>query len=1041
MSPKLDQPLDGEGDALSAKPVDSLIAEGEALPAKPTESLIGEDEDEAAVPIRRKGSRKETIFEASSSKAVEEDEALPAEPAQLEQSLPEEEDDTRRSHSLSTQDDISRSTTQDELVLKRQWTLTAKYLPKIKKKKNKKRVRVRAGEEEDSSSSGLTVSEEEPEQAEDNKVQSEVEEYDSVGYRSVSTGGFRSSRGLGMPDLRRLCGRCPPQPVSLVMTRFPNKSKHEDLLAHFSEIKVVTARPAPLKHWAAEIDGIQLPPLPMASAFSQKPHSKLKWMTGFEVFNLEAQIHQQKVKWPMMKEAVQKEQRPRGSSPELKETIADFREDLEMASVRGVVAKKVSARTFKETVLLISYMKRRAFFKLLELDVLTEVCTKLEVKRFAEGDVIYRGNEEVTGAYVILVGNYVLRDELMPLSKRTRGAVMNGTLITDGGQPSAEDAPPKDTWRATAGLGLNPNAKENSIVDSRVIGMFDCVVPHSSPAKARPNPTHAKTATATSQLEAIFLSAKALGRVLEKEATRERISVLQDLFPLTKGFSERQIEEPSRVVRDGQSTLLHELFEVSDVRRHTTLWMQAELTDVEVAKIVLVIEGVVQFKCNGSIVDACGRGSLIGEESLQGIPYTCTAFIHSARARLLFISAADYTTHFLRGHILTPEDENGWAQMQFFSQVDFDKSSHAYLATNSPKHRRFTEKLNLAKDLSKANTGNSWFKPPTPVAQQTARGNAKMVTALSKRKEDCEAVLQAEWKRLKFKKPPQRVAPPGGHGLGGREFLRTSEDFCDSGLRRRGPRRHLSPPTTRGSSNAWLQQPRRLVPSTTRGSNETWFQPHHDISTDEAPESEALASPSVSASVSSRRVPTRPASSSASSSPSPPPVVTRRAIDIQAFGGTGAFEAARLHDAAGPTMPYFVTGNTKAKARGRGPGWNAQTRSPDPSSPRRQVRPPEASVVPSAPMLCCTVREQAMNTASQLCYATSINFHHCTSSDAGTSYISDKLATAVATHQKYEDTRIARETFKSDKDLELLRKTKKKEVEADFRIQHQSLLT
>lgn len=332
---------------------------------------------------------------------------------------------------------------------------------------------------------------------------------------------------------------------------------------------------------------------------------------------------------------------------------------------------------------------------------------------------------------------------------------------------------------------MNPHVKEYSTADSRVIGLFDFIVPYSSPWQARLENLHSRTAIATSAVEAIAVPARELARALDAEATQERLTALRDIFPMTQGMSDRDLSKPSRVERNREATPLHRLFEVSDVRRHTTLWMQAETLPAEGAKIVLVLEGVVHFKIHGAVTDAVSAGAVIGEDALRGIPYQCTAFVHTPRARIMFISAADFRTHFLGGRLLTEEDLES-PQFAFFRQAEAPSTYKRGAA------RRFTEKLNLAHLARAAEGAGDNRDPARSRSLQAAKFNAQLSKTCTSgraemRKDDYDELLQAEWKRLKFKKLPPRVAPPGG-----RDWHRsTEEDFsCYETQRRfrvRGP--------------------------------------------------------------------------------------------------------------------------------------------------------------------------------------------------------------------------------------------------------------
>jgi len=766
---------------------------------------------------------------------------------------------------------------------------------------------------------------------------------------------------LPLPVMRRLCGRCSPEPLNAVLHLFPDKKRHEDLREHFRHIREDDV-PIIQSHWASDYDQINLPPMLATSAFSMKQHPKVPLLTGSEVFHLECQIHHHKVKWPAMKEAAVN---PRHGPPRKRQTL--HREQLEQETLRCLLKKKPKDRTFQENLLLMVFLTRRPFFRTMRDVSLTIMSSKLECKRFEEDDVIYAQGDEVTSVYIILTGTHLIKDEVpaktpspMPsegdtsrgpskqvsLDADDRGVVRRGAMLPPMQFDQVQSTKPQTTtWRGAAGLGLNPNTADNNNVDPRVLGLWDVVEPYSSPPLGRIHPLHTRTVIATSLMEAVVIPARVLVNLLYDEAKRERLAVLRNKFPLTAGKSDEQLSEPSCVERGSWNPSLHSLFTVSDVRRHASLWMQGDVPNDD-SKVVLILEGTAHLKSNGRLVDEVGAGTLLGEEGLKGEKYHCTVFIDSPRARILFISVADFNTQFLLGnssefsdsvfgkfyknesHVIDPRLKRMSLKVPMSKMKPRKPKVKSH--EKKQKHEGPHEKKHEGQDGSCSESSDSEYfygDDDDLFASWKMGGWSVRVESLrhllgpdsSRARDDVAELMKAEWRRLMPKRLPPRVAPPG---VG--DSHRTGKDLLGAGSPRHATKRQHQNAYRHADSVEILRQ--ACVESGSRQ------RPMPGI---------AISSPRANAPISTelaatrRRRPRRPGRSRSpsvvkhslevsgapcSTSRSPSPDREPRGIDRLGFVNITAL-------AASPSP-------RKIKAEGR--GWCARTVSPTATSHRRQ---------------------------------------------------------------------------------------------------------
>jgi len=816
-----------------------------------------------------------------------------------------------------------------------------------------------------------------------------------------------------MPELRRLCGKCPPQLANETFTLFPNRALHVDFRRHLKRINPVLD-PKPLPHWASDVDDIQLPPLPEPSSFSRNPHPTVPLLTGFEVFHLETKLHQAKVRWPVMKEVVQS-----WPSDMFKSKANTYREALETSTLRCALLKNAPARSFKERFFIREYLKRRPFFKNLPPKIMHDISANLIFKRFDKDEVIYKHGNEVDNIYFILDGTTNLKDDppyenasmsklrgavkdllpVMPIRSITKVVkVVEAKRVANKSRfysLSAEELEAQQRpWRGAAGLGLNPGVQVNSIKDANVIGLWDLLVPYASPPRALETGTvdrhlrYTMTAVATDTVQAMALSASALVGTLDEQSKMERITLLQTLFPLTKDLSYGDLLEDSRVARDGKSVALQELFTVSDIRRNTTLWMQNEIPNLSDAKIIMMVDGSVELKDRGQVLATIEAGALIGESALKGMSkYPHTAFVKSSRARIMYISIADFTTHFLPGREHgAKQDIDPLVLDGFFKCLDEPRPKKktnfgAILLKGEPAKLALTSKLDVSAMLKLHATEKEVARSKTvynPVEEQEDSSPDDSsdvervhfdVTNLRKlnpdsKTEDKMMLMKTDWHRVSTKRMPPRLAPPGCQNL-----HRTTEDLTDEWVHARNRNRQnrhaqtmssrMAPPVGHvfnltiekltedaGSWNAdgqcWLA--RSLQPTKPFGEQalrSTW---HGGANSEMSLSSTAMLAGALRAPSgffqSLRTAPLRGADREQSGSPSPSrsPSPDRKpwGTDSTTHGCTSqGFEFGHVTSSALSSYSPRTTISKLGASSTAGGGWRRRTESPDPISAMR----------------------------------------------------------------------------------------------------------
>lgn len=426
----------------------------------------------------------------------------------------------------------------------------------------------------------------------------------------------------------RLCGRCPvvdpkqrfdakdlfPKDHVLLTLSHPAKiiNAREWGNAHREQLlRMDTRKLAELQLRPPQIQDVRLPAVAQ-TVFSRRPHHQFKTLSAGDMFNMEVQIRQARVKNPQIIEALKSE--------DIKSHYREMREGLKFATIRILVGKEADDRTEEDRDYLLKYIRAQPFFKDLPLVVLGNICENFWLKRYNPQEALYTKGQEVEGIYIVLQGSASVRDVDDSFGQPRQESIMRPRPIC---HRDASDVP-----------------------QSIVYAVGDLLRTTSWPLQARSHPVHSMTLVAQTELEVLFVPARTLLPLLDQEALRERISMLRDFFPPTKGRPEKELFAQSRVERDGRRITLHRLFDVSDVPRHQVLFQQGEKSQGDEARITLILMGSVRLLARGRVVDTVSTGTMLGDEAVHNEPYQTTAIVISPSARLMTLKVTDYITQF-----------------------------------------------------------------------------------------------------------------------------------------------------------------------------------------------------------------------------------------------------------------------------------------------------------------------------------------------------------------------------------------------------------
>lgn len=489
-----------------------------------------------------------------------------------------------------------------------------------------------------------------------------------------------------------LCGQCHVA-VNCTGTRFPD----EDLARRASRSLKRLAQSLdsfePVEHGSEPHELELLEPLPLPAAPSSSFSSRLRCgLQQQDLMRLEAKLLQTKVRQPLQENHV-----------EASNSCTRFREskdELETGALRLFVQKAPEKRRPHENQLILQFLAGREFFRDLSEVMLKEISVRLRHVRYDPDDTVLAQGQPAHGIAL------VIRGIITGVVDYSRGAV----------------------------LGLDDILEDRAVLT------------------LRSDPVWAASLTAGPLgAEVMFLAKNDLVPIFQDASMRERMWVLRDIFPQTRGKKPQDLCALSRVERDGQRVPIVDLFQVGEVPRHHVFFTAGENAEAD-ARISIVLSGSVQMKASGRVRHEASTGAVLGEEAWMRRAYQTTAVCVSAKCRIMSIAVSDFVEQFL-----------SHGRMEKREQEELQKmlAKAAKRATIKPmrlqdKHLDL-EELAEQEDLE---TEAGEQIPPSRVRRLTETLRRPVA-----RKADAEALRQAGV--LQQLELPARVAPWSGCQTGG----------------------------------------------------------------------------------------------------------------------------------------------------------------------------------------------------------------------------------------------------------------------------------
>mmetsp|Transcript_23155 Transcript_23155/g.51111 ORF Transcript_23155/g.51111 Transcript_23155/m.51111 type:complete len:818 (-) Transcript_23155:64-2517(-) len=539
-------------------------------------------------------------------------------------------------------------------------------------------------------------------------------------------------QSLGPFLLEDWCGLCPPRAVDTALVMQPDKelfqiasqtannmARMQDKLDHMvpvSRMFFFEGPDAPDVYADAmeKIAEMRVPKfVEPSSRFKLEPHPLFPHLTIQQFTNLELQLRSQKVKAPLLKKLVEQEKDRR-----------EHREALEFETLREAAKKPAERRMKEELDLLYRYLQKQDFFMHIPGEVLEKMLPSIFYQQFAQGQMLFNRGNRVDTLSLILRGDVQIeerRGSVDVLSRR------------------------KQVW--------------NNIGRGKVLGATETFEDSRGVYRAVPEPIHISSAFSRTGVDTLSISLAVVLPLLQKHAHDVKRNALKELFPHTQAKSERDLQVASRVDRMGRRLRVEDLFQVQGLPKATLLHERGEILSPGVAKLSMVVFGVVELIERGKVVATVNEGGLIGKEAAQKRPYHSKAVIASDTACLLQILVADYLQQFPASRaenkrLAQSEKKNG--KLGSTQRADADASPTA---------------SDQRDDATKGQDRSAQSPPPL----LTTRGKHKRHTAVSqladalkrpaKVKLDAMGLKEREWRLLQPKKAPQRVAPFERQGM------------------------------------------------------------------------------------------------------------------------------------------------------------------------------------------------------------------------------------------------------------------------------------
>eukprot|EP00746_Dinoflagellata_sp_MGD_P005062 gnl/MRDRNA2_/MRDRNA2_109797_c0_seq1.p1 gnl/MRDRNA2_/MRDRNA2_109797_c0~~gnl/MRDRNA2_/MRDRNA2_109797_c0_seq1.p1 ORF type:complete len:637 (+),score=112.42 gnl/MRDRNA2_/MRDRNA2_109797_c0_seq1:131-2041(+) len=422
--------------------------------------------------------------------------------------------------------------------------------------------------------------------------------------------------------LKRFCGRCASLSPKEVGKVFPGRVNFE-MKPPKKEMDKFRG-----DWWADDFEKVELCPPPPRSAFSRKPHPQFQHLTCFEVSNVETQILQN-AKTQYMQQLA--------STSGLRE-IREAKEDADLSIIRAICRKDPEERTYDELQSLTEFLADKEFFQEIPEDVMPLIAQQVGAFRIEGGDVAYTQGEDANKIFLILKGRVVVSEGDSEGSTKSNSAM-------------------RTQYNA---LGVGDVTEEGSVM------------------RVKAQPIRLLTCKATQRTETLFLTTDALREAqkqYEEQAIREKLAFLLKYFSATKGLSERELRKETHFDPD---RALHQLFTSEEVPRHKCLLQEGIKLPLDEATVFIILDGEVELKARGKVVNTLSVGAVLGEDALYNEPSRVGATVISDRVKLLAISVKDYLQQFeKRDRPMVRPKTNEKRDKGFMSTSSIDPKVHA----------------------------------------------------------------------------------------------------------------------------------------------------------------------------------------------------------------------------------------------------------------------------------------------------------------------------------------------------------------------------
>mmetsp|Transcript_55167 Transcript_55167/g.129156 ORF Transcript_55167/g.129156 Transcript_55167/m.129156 type:complete len:670 (+) Transcript_55167:150-2159(+) len=587
------------------------------------------------------------------------------------------------------------------------------------------------------------------------------------------------------------CGRCPPCVANEGSVLHPRADLFADLAKSSRRLVIpgndagppVVSRSSSSssgfsdsRDLPASWDDLHLDSLDL-SRFSQLPHPQFPHFAVHDVTRLAMRLTQERVRVPMLGELNSESQAQR-------EALRQNRENLELSTLRSAAKRSAKRRSPAELRMLFRYLKNLEFFCDLSPAIMADVVCSVKLKKFAKGSIICERHAPVTGVHTILRGEVAIEE----VNKDGSGSDSSPSQVKFAADPAPQ---------SLSSLGKHQGMRAGKILSKKkVMGPVELFAESVRVYSCEENPVYPRRAIAKTAVEVLFLPRDDIVPRLLAEAREEKMTALRELFPMTRGKQEKDLTAPSRVERGGTKLKLLDLFNLQGMRKGTVLYIQGERQTLDAGQLYFIVQGSVTMKLRGAVIEELSVGTLVGDAVLRREPHAYTCAVKSDTLLALTISAADYLVQF-PGRNNTRSDlseANPRAFERRHGRV-LDKIALGQVAGDLAGKGKLAgerQALGARADGSVAQS-HEGATDEHSIATDYLRQLQHSLKGAAKRREDAEALMATEWRLLRHRTLPRRVAPEGSPSRSGlNDSVRSSGTAHDSSRAQSARSRMLS---------------------------------------------------------------------------------------------------------------------------------------------------------------------------------------------------------------------------------------------------------